>query len=262
MAKMRVSIMGSICIVFLFGCGGGKKDSLSSDDSSSSSTAPVSQPGTLEGIFKGTTSNGRTAIGLVLDDGTVYSLYSANSNPAVIAGAVIGSGSASNGSFSSTDARDFNLEGLGVLSANISASYTIKQTFNGTVTYPSLSQTITFTGAYDALYETPSSLATIAGNYVGTGGAPFLVEKVSITVSDAGAITGTGTSGCKFNGTVVPRPKGNLYNLSATFGGAPCKLANTAFAGIAYFDTATKRLFAVGQTAARDNGGIYIGLKQ
>lgn len=207
------------------------------------------------------TSTGRTVTGLVLDDGSYYVLYTVANNPAIIAGAVQGTGTALNGSFSSSNGRDINLEGLGVLSATISASYSSSTSLNGSIAYPSLNQTLSFTSTYDKRYEIVPSLATIAGTYSGMAGSPAGGESGTVTISSSGAVAGRGASGCAFSGTAVPRSKGNAYNLTMTFAGAPCLFPNRTLTGGAYFDAATKRLFGVGLTADRSTGFIFTGSK-
>jgi hypothetical protein len=59
--------------------------------------------------------------GLVLDDGSFWLLYSVVSAPPTIVGAAQGKGSLNNGSFTSSNALNFNLEGLGILPATVSA---------------------------------------------------------------------------------------------------------------------------------------------
>lgn len=251
MTKLNAGLAASFCVVILAGCGGG-------GDSSAPATAQTTIP---DGLFAGSTSTGRTVTGLVLDDGSYYVVYSAQNNPSVIAGVVQGSGTSMNGSFSSSNARDINLEGLGFLSASVSASYVVKQSFNGSVVYPSLNQTVTFTSTYDTKYELTPSLTIIAGSYTGRAGSPFGTESGSVTISATGAVAGIGSSGCTFSGSVTPRAKGNVYTVSTTFGGAPCRLPNTTLTGAAYFDATTKRLYAAELTAGRDTGFIFAGTK-
>ncbi len=256
MAK-NVSLLVACCAAGLVGCGGG-----GSDSSAAGATATPPPVTTIPtGVYVGTTSTGRTSIGLVLDDGSYYVLYSVRNNPSLIAGAIQGTGTASNGSFSSTNGKDINLEGLGLLSSTISASYTEKKSFNGTVVYSSLNQTITFTGTYDAQYEVTPSLAAIAGSYSVQAGSPLGVDTGTVTISSTGTITATTRSGCKVTGTVTPKVKGNAYTVSGTFGGAPCWYANRTMSGAAYFDASTRRLYAVGLTTARDAGIILAGTK-
>lgn len=251
---------GTLAVASIFsfaaiGCGGG---------GGGSAPAPVAPPQVTtipEGLYAGTTNTGRTITGLVLDDGSYYVLYSAAGNASVIAGVVQGTGTALNGSFSSTNGKDINLEGLGALSTTVSASYVLATSFNGSIVYPTLSQTSTFTSAYDKKYEIVPSLATIAGTYTGVAASPAGAESTTLAVSAAGAVTGSGASGCTFSGTITPRSKGNAYNASITFGGSPCLFVNTTVTGGAYFDASTKRLYAVGMKAARDTGFIFSGAK-
>lgn len=248
MKNIKLIAVSVISIAILAACGGG---------GSSNSTAATS----AEGLWNGTTSNGRTVSGLVLDDGVFWVLYTSQTNSNIIAGAVQGSGTSNNGSFASSNALDFNLEGLGIIPANLSASYTQKQNFNGTVTYPTLNQTVTFTSKYSADYDQTPSLATIAGTYAGTAAVKDGSESGTVTISSSGVVNFVGSSSCTSTGTVTPRAKGNVYNLSVTFGGAPCSNANSTVTGIGYFDAATKRLYGLGLNSARSNGFIFVGTK-
>jgi hypothetical protein len=256
---MQKFMMACAVASTLSACGGG-----GGGDSSGAVTPPTTTTTatvvTAEGLYVGSSSSGRTTTGLVLDDGTYYVIYSVQNNSSVIAGAVVGTGTSSNGSFSSTSAKDINLEGLGLLSGSLSASYTQQKSLNGSISYPS-NQTVTFTGAYDSAFQTTPTLTAVAGTYTGRVGHPRGNEAASVTVSSSGAMSGRGSSGCVVNGSLTPRAKGNVYTTTVTFGGSPCLLPNTTLTGASYFDAATKRLYAVGMTSARDNGIIFAGAK-
>lgn len=254
-ATMKSIAAISIVAAVVSACGGG------GGSSATTTQNPPPVATSAEGLYAGTTSTGRTVTGIVLDDGTYYVLYSVANNSAVIAGAVQGTGASANGSFSSTNGKDINLEGLGVLSTNVTASYVQGASFNGSIAYPTLGQTASFTSAYDKKYESVPSLAVISGTYTGSAASPVGSENATITISSSGSITGTGASGCTFTGTVAPRAKGNAYNTTISFGGAPCLYTNTTFTGGAYLDTATRRLYSVVLTAARDTGFIFVGTK-
>lgn len=278
MAKLCAGLAATACIG-LVGCGGGGDSNVIPARSScvsgiaglcdelfppgsGTTTNTTAQTTALEGgLFVGTTSSGRATTGLVLDDGSYYFIYSLQGDPTLIAGAIQGAGTALNGSFSSGNSKDISLEGLGLLSGSISASYAAKQSFNGSITYPSLNQTVTFTSTYDSRYELTPSLAIIAGNYSGRTGTISGAENTNLSISASGAVVGVGSSGCRFSGTVTPRTKGNAYNVSTTFGGSPCRLPGVTVTGAAYFDATTQRLFAVALTAARDDGAIFAGGK-
>ena len=214
-----------------------------------------------EGLYNGITSTGRSVAGLILDDGSYYVIYSATNNPSLIADAVVGTGASTNGSFSSADAIDLNLEGLGVVSATVSARYTEKTSLNGNIVYPSLSQTVAFTGTYNAAYETTPTLTAIAGTYSGRAGSLQGTEAATVVVSSAGALSGVGASGCVFTGSVAPHARGNAYATTITFGSAPCLLVNISLTGAAYFDSVTKRIYSIGVNSARTDGTIFVGVK-
>lgn len=233
----------------LAGCGGGGSDS----STPSGSSAPA------EGIWIGTTTTARTVTGIVLDNGNFWVLYSAPNNGSIIAGGVQGTASSTNGIFSSQDARDFNLEGAGINTATIAGNYLPKQSLTGTVTYPALNQAVAFSGAYDAAYELTPSLARIAGTYSGTAAVVGSTESATVSISQSGTLSGMGSSGCPFTGTVAPRIKGNVYDVVVTFGGGVCSNGNSTVTGIGYFDAGLNRLYSAGVNSTRSNGFIFVG---
>lgn len=240
----------------LSGCGGG---SGGSTQASTTPTQPVITP--PDGLYVGTSNAGRTVTGLVLDDGSYYFIYSAPNNPSLIGGAIQGTGTASGGTFTSRNGVDLNLEGNNALATTISASYVAGASLNGTVTYPSQNFSSTFTTTYSKNYEAAPSLAAIAGTYTGLGASTATSEQTSLTVSSSGAITGSSVSSCSLSGSVSPRSKGNAYNASIAFGGPPCLISGGTFTGIAYFDSASKRLYGVVLNSGRTNGFVFNGTK-
>ena len=243
------------CMTALAACGGG--------GDSGSPAAPGSGTGisTAEGLWTGTTNNGRSATGIVLDNGSFWVLYSVQGNSTVLAGAVQGTSSMAAGMFSSTDAKDANLEGLGILTARVAGSYVARQSFNGTVTYPTLGQSVTFTTTFNPAYDVTPSLATIAGAYTGTAAVVKGAETATVTIASSGLLNGVGATGCRFGGTATPRAKGNVYDVSVTFAGGVCTNGTSTVAGVAYFDTAAKRLYSAAVNSARTNGFIFVGVK-
>ena len=247
---MKKTFLGAsiAAMLAISGCGGG------GGDSGSTSSASAAQ-----GLWLGTTSTNRTVTGLVFSDGTYYVLYSPIGNPTAIAGVVQGTGTTSASTFSSSDGRDFNLEGLGVLTGTVSANYATKQSFNGTVAYTAGGNT-SFTTTYSSAYETAPTLANVAGTYTGQVALSVGVQSATVTVSSTGAISGGG-NGCSLTGTATPRTDGNAYTLSITFGASPCFFANQTFTGVAYYNSATKRLYGAAPNAARTDGVLFVGTK-
>jgi len=216
---------------------------------------------TAEGLWSGTTSTSRYMSGIILDTGTYWVLYSVANNPNIIAGVVQGTGSSLNGIFSSSDAKDFNLEGLGIHDGTISASYVSKQSFNGSITYPSAYQTSTFTSTYNSAYDQTPSLASLAGTYTGSVVVASVTETVWVVISSSGGVSGSGTSGCTFSGSAAPHAKGNVYDLSITFNGGACSNGTSTVTGIGYLNTTTNRLYAVALNSIRSNGFVFVGAK-
>jgi len=196
----------------------------------------------------------------VLDDGSFYLLYSLAGNAAVIGGVVQGSGAATSGTFSSSNAIDFNTEGLGVVPATFSASYSPKKSLDGSVSHTAGAAT-TFTSTFNTAYDQAPSLAALAGTFAGKASSTKGTEDANVTIAASGALSGTGASGCKLTGTVAARTQGNVFNVSITLGGPPCVAANQTMSGVAYFDATAKRLYAATLNSARTDGTLFAGVK-
>ena len=222
---------------------------------------PTPTSSTAEGLWIGTTNTFRSLTGIVLENGTYWVLYSSPNNSTVIAGVVQGSGTSLNGSFSSSNAKDFNLEGKGIDNATVSGSYITKRSFNGAVTYSSLNPSVTFTSTYDPSYEEIPRLTRLAGTYAGTAAVVGGTESASLTVTSSGAISGFGMSGCEFSGTATPHLKGNVFDLTVTFGGGVCLNGTSTVTGIGYFDVTSGQLYGAALNSGRSNGFIFVGTK-
>jgi hypothetical protein len=240
----------ALVVLTLAACGGG-------GGGGDSSPTPTTQ---AEGLYSGATNTGRAITGLVLDDGTYYVLYSSVGAPNSIAGVVQGNGTSTASTFTSSNTRDFNLEGFGVMSATLSATYIDNQSLSGTVTYSGGGST-TFSGTYDSLYEATPSLAALAGTFTGQVASSVGMENAAVTVSSNGTFSGISSGGCSFTGTVAPRARGNVFDIAITFGGAPCLFANETLSGIGFFNASAKRLLVATPNAARTDGALFVGTK-
>src|SRR5688572_12265649 len=189
-------------------CGGSGSDEAGTDPP----PPPPPPTGTAEGLWSGTTSTGRTAVGLVLNDGTYWVLYSLVGNSSQIAGVVQGTGDSQNGNFSSSDGKDFNFEGAGILSLTFDADYVAKQSFDAAIEYSGT--TVSLPATYNADYDSNPSLSIIAGAYSGYAVTNGGAEAATATISATGAVTGASASGCTFSGVAAPRTNGNVYNVS------------------------------------------------
>jgi hypothetical protein len=216
--------------------------------------------GNAEGFYVGSTDTNRAVFGVLLDDGTYYSLYSAIGDSSSIAGVLQGTASGRSGSLVSTDGRDFSIEFGTISNVTSSATYVAQSTYRGIVTYPQGSS-ISFAATYDSAYEITPTLSAIAGTYVGEAVVAAGVDSGTLTVSATGAVTGTAESGCRFTAQVKPRARGNVYNVTTEFGPAPCSNANATVSGIVYYDAVNRQLVAVGLNASRTNGFLLLGNK-
>jgi hypothetical protein len=237
-------------------CGGG---------GSTSSTPPSPPPrdlGTAEGLWNGTTGSGRSFSGLVLDNGTYWFLYTAVGNNAVLGGAIQGASTSSSGSFTSSNGMDFNLEGLGINDFTLSGTYTAKSQLGGTLTYTG-GTTNTFTSSYDTDYDLTPSLATIVGTYSGEAVTVDSTnpEAATVTIASGGAITGSSAGGCSFTGTASTHAKGNVYDVSVTFGGGVCTNGTSTVTGVAYYIATQKELVSTALNSGRTNGFLFLGTK-
>jgi hypothetical protein len=215
-----------------------------------------------QGLWNGSTSTSRSVTGIVLDDGTYWLLYSVPNVSALIAGFVQGTGTSLNGSFTSSDAIDFNVSGPGVSKATVSASFITRQSFNGSVSYPSANAPLTFTSSYNPAYDQTPNLAAVAGNYLGVASVANSNEAVTLIISAQGVVAGTGArTGCQYGGLLAPRTKGNLYDVALVIGGGGCASGTNAMTGIGYFDAGSKRLNLAALNQSRTFGMSFTGIK-
>jgi hypothetical protein len=223
--KISQPIAGLCLATLLSACGGG-------GDSPASTPAPgPSAEGVYGGTLTGATSTAFQM--LVLENSDFWSMYGINSTAGfMVAGLVQGSGTSSNGSFTSSNAKDFGVSPA--VAGTLAASYdATAKTISGNI--KSGTNTVTFNGGPVAgslyNYNIAASLTNIAGQWSlsSTSG-----ETVGINISASGTYTALSRSGCSFAGTIAPRASGkNVFNISMTFGGAPCGLAGQSGSGIA-----------------------------
>lgn len=245
-----ITLLGIVLALSASGCGGDQ-------NSDQNPTSPSAN--TAEGLWSGTTNTKRTLTAAVLDDGTYYFFYSDVLNPNKIAGVIQGTGTSNNGSFTSTNAKDFGI-GVATLDATISGDSAARQFFNGTITHSGAGP-VTFTSSYNTAYDTAPTVASLAGVYTGQAGSSGGVQTATVTALADGTFTGVEQSGCRFTGKVTARVRGNIFDQSVTSGGFPCFFAGRTFQGIVYFDIPTRRLLVVAPNNDRTDAAIFFGTK-
>jgi hypothetical protein len=206
----------------LSGCSGG------GGGGGSSAPAVVSS---MQGVYQGTSSNGKTIDALVLEDGSFWDMYGVPSGSALaVQGVATGSSSASNGTFT-ISFNDFYAPGTTPVSGSGSGTYSGSnligtQTENGVT--GTFNATAPVTTTYN--YNTAANISSITGSW---SGSLLDGETGTVNILAGGTLTGTSSLGCTVTGTVTPRPSGkNVFNVSLTFGASPCALPNQTTSGI------------------------------
>ena len=263
MKKSGVAVLAAILLPGLIaGCGGG-----GGDDGGSSSPPPMppAPEPTAEGVYQGTLTGSIASDfqALILENGEFWALYGVDAGSVYqVYGFIQGKGTSNNGSFTASDVRDFGF--VPPVSGTLTATYdSTAKTISGSLS--AQGATVQFSGGpipnslYD--YDTPALLSEITGNWqvVSTTG-----ELISVNVAVDGAVTTSG-SGCTSTGTVTPRPSGkNVFDISLTFGPAPCALPNATARGIAVvypLSTGDTQLIAAVVDSSRQFGVAVFGIR-
>ena len=237
----------------LLACGGGG----GGGDSVPAVTARLE--GLYEGALTGSTTNSALST-VILEDGQYWGLYGSKvGGTFLVTGFVQGQGTSSNGTFSSTNLRDFGVNPAGV--GSIVGTYSPGQTFNGTIV--SGIATVTFTGApvSNFNYNTAANVSAISGNWNAstlTGGGAAL----GISANGSFAVN---IGGCISTGTLTPRLSGkNIFDVTATIGTAGCANPGGRVVGIAltYLLTTGQRQFQLTAVdAARTQSVVLFALR-
>ena len=213
------------------------------------------------GIWEGSTSSGRKLAGVVLDNGSFWMLYSKPNDSNSVVGLLAGTGATSNNKYASDQGYDFNLEGSGLQSTSMSATFAAQQSFNGNISTLGTEQNLTFTTSYNNTFTQAPSLADVAGNFLGIGFQRSFSEAETIRIGSDGVISSTVISACRVSGSISPRSNVSAYNFSLTFGGAPCHSPNSTVTGIGYYDKASRQFYAISINSSHNDGYIFAGAK-
>lgn len=266
---MRRTWGGGVLLSLIFGllltgCGSGGGDEV----------VPVAGTSAPEGIYSGTSGNGRTMWGTVLNDGSYWFLYSAIGDPTFVGGVIQGTGQFSQDTFASVDTHDFSDFGS-LLEAVISGSYERKVSLTGNMTVNTGGGT-TFNLNYSTASEATPNLALLAGTYPGGSAEEGSVQTPHhILVDGNGGLrivrpsspgvlfmyNGWTIVPCQMTGTIEPRAVGHVYDLTlyegCTLNGQP----QGPYPGIAVFDPVTNRLGLIAISKDRQKVFLYDGVK-
>ena len=241
----------------------------SSAGSSSTSTSNTTTTGVLsaQGLWRGSSDTSRTVTTLIADNSFYWMLYSAAGNSAEIAGVVVGNSISSNGSLTSSNGKDFNFETNGLFPLTWTGSYTAQTRLQGTLTYTDIpGGIVTLNATHDNAYNVTPNIATISGRY--TGSSTSLANRnvpTAFVIYATGQLSGSRTDGCTLSGSVTPRPRGNVYTVSLTYG-AGCSESNSgrssSSTGTAYINPANNQLQSVTLNNSVNDVLLFIGNRQ
>jgi hypothetical protein len=245
----KILMLAAAAMMLLSACGGG---------GGSAGTASVPNDA-VAGFFKGTAGT-RDFDLLSFRDGEVYAFYSRAGAPSSFSGLIHGNGSVSGNTISGTFPLVEFESGTAVPDAVQITATTSAGTVTGTVGSPPTA----FTGTKDPNSSIAPTLASLTGTYTGTVVVSSSTQTGTVTMSATGVIGGSSASGCTYTGQATPRPavngvNVNAFNISVTYGGAPCANANTTYTGAAYYYAAATRFYMAAVDATLNSGFIFIG---
>ncbi len=172
--------------------------------------------------------------GVVLETGAFYFVYANTTTNAF--GLIQGAATASHGTLQSDNARTFDITGKAAIDTPVLAGYNERNSVQGAIyTSTAKQSSIKFNVLYDAAYERPVSLSSVAGTYSGAAGSTKGSETTAFSIGQDGAIKGTGLSGCTFSGTATPHGNKDFLDAAITFGPAPCSYPGATVTGVVFF---------------------------
>lgn len=219
-----------------------------------------------EGLWRGSSDTNRTVTTLILDNGFYWMLYSSAGNSTTIAGVVVGNTLSSNGNITSSNGKDFNFETGALFPLTWAGSYTAQTRLQGTLTYTDIpGGIVTLNATHDNTYNATPNLAAISGTY--TGASRSLAngsQNTTFIIYATGQVSGSRVDGCTFTGNVTPRPRGNAYTVSLTYGNN-CDERNrgrsASSTGSAYFNPANRQLSSVTLNSSIADVLLFMGTK-
>jgi len=257
------ALFGAFTLFALAACGGGgggdssaSPSLTSSSSSSSSSSSGGGATSTPAGIWKGTTDQNQSIIGIVLDNNAYYILYTGASSSS-ISGVVQGTLSYAGGGYSSSNAKDFNISSQTIYSPTVSGSYTAKSSFNGRITYSS-SYAANYTANYDATYESAAQLSNIVGTYSGSFGTGTASNALTVTIDANGNVSSNTIMNCTVSGTIKPRGNVNVFDVNLAMNGSQCYYKGQIYAGVGYYDSSKSKFYVAAPNADRTDGILFV----
>ncbi|GJH16672.1 hypothetical protein CBA19CS22_09040 [Caballeronia novacaledonica] len=243
-----------VCAVALAAC---STDGSNTPPPPGTTTTTLPSGGIYKGTLKGSTAE---ATLLMLFDGTAYLFYGGAGGTGLAGVAVAKNGAQSgNGRFTSDSAFDYRIGRGSASPAVFNADFAHAPAVDGTVANKDGSAGLAFSGSAATILDIAPTRANLGGLYSGRGMALGGTTQTRITIAGDGYLAGTTTSGCIFKGTAAPHEGANAYDVSVTFGPAPCPLPDATVTGNAVLDSA--RLIVALPSPNRSDVFLFDGRK-
>ncbi len=148
------------------------------------------------------------------------------------------------------------------LDISLSGDYSISGEFSGQFIEKTNSYPLKLTAPSASYYQfikTPT-LAAIVGSYR----MSWAGDVADVSIPASGVFSGASSKGCILSGAITPKTTGeNAYNLTMTYGAAPCTLPNYSGIGIVLIEInkAGTQIWGGSINASKSNGDIFIATK-
>ena len=209
------------------------------------------------GLLEGRTAAGEDIVGVVLSSGSFYLLFGDGATRAQL---VQGTGTFANGTFASTDARDYEFEAArDVVPASVTGTYVAGTSLSGIIA--SRGRTTSFRASYVPDSSPPMRLpvadTALTGVALTLDGSTF----GNLTLEPGGRLSGI-LLGCTITGTLVPRGDVRVADATVAIGGSFCAIGNHAMTGIAMFESegGVSALIVFARNASQTNAFTFAGL--
>ncbi len=200
----------------------------------------------LQGIWRSAAGASSTLSAIVLPDGKLWAVVSNASSTRLLKASfeVRGNSFAASGN-------SFTLGTTATNTITLSASVLDKTSLNGALVSAGVSEPLSL--AYQARYSTPAALS----DFVGTWSATLGPGVVKWTLSDAGVLSGTRSTGCTYTGQLALRTeKTAVVNVAVT---EDCAGAKTELTGVA-IKTEDKQAITLLMTTSGDAAAVAMNL--
>jgi hypothetical protein len=213
------------------------------------------------GIYKGTLKGSTSEVTLLtLFDGTAYLFYGGPGSDG-LAGVAVATGGTqtSDGRFASNTALDYRIGSAPATPVAFMTNFANAPAISGAIVDKDGSPNLAYSGNAAAMLDVRPGPASVDGLYNGRGMALGGATDTRLTIGLDGYAAGQTSAGCIFQGNISPHAGVNAYDVSVTFGAAPCPLPGATVKGNAVLDG--KRLLVAMPFKDRSNVFLFDGRK-